>query len=136
MRSLIRIERLVERSYRTVAIKRMLTALDERVNVRVEQLSFITQRRSYCSHPEDPNAAVPPIDDNITLKPDESFSAAVSVQTDQATNNIAVEARMNAATCGDGSESRIVRSPGLANRRLRKRREADAASGSKIACSR
>src|SRR6185369_9501006 len=63
------------------------------VNVRVEQLSFITQRRSYCSHPEDPNAAVPPIDDNIILKPDESFSAAVSVQTDQANNNIAVEVR-------------------------------------------
>jgi hypothetical protein len=63
------------------------------VNVRVEQLAFITQRRIYCSHPEDPNAAVPPIDDNIALKADESFSTSVSVQTDQANNNIAVEVR-------------------------------------------
>jgi hypothetical protein len=36
---------------------------------------------------------VPPIDEHIALKPDESFSTSVSVQTDQANNNIAVEVR-------------------------------------------
>ena len=63
------------------------------VNVRVQQVGFITQRRVDRSYPNDPNAAVAPIDDPVVLKADESFSAAVSVQSDQANNNIAVEVR-------------------------------------------
>jgi len=64
------------------------------VNVRIEQVGFIAQRRVYCSHPEDANSAVPPIDDPVLLKVDESFSAAVSMQTDQANNNITLEVGM------------------------------------------
>jgi hypothetical protein len=63
------------------------------VNVRVELVGFITQQRTYCSHPDNPNFPVPPIDDNVALKADESFSTNVSLQTDQANNNIAVEVR-------------------------------------------
>jgi hypothetical protein len=56
------------------------------VQVRVEQPGFLPEQREYCSRP---NAPVPPTDDAVQLKPDDSY--AVSSQTDQANLNVPIE---------------------------------------------
>ena len=54
--------------------------------VRIEQPGFLSDVREYCAQE---NAPAPPLDDVISLKPDESYSA--SVQSDQANVNITIE---------------------------------------------
>ncbi len=56
------------------------------VKVRVEQIGFLTYDREYCAQP---NAPVPPLDDNVQLKQDDSYSA--SVASDQANVNVTIE---------------------------------------------
>lgn len=56
------------------------------VKVRVEQAAFLTYDREYCAQP---NAPVPPMDDNVLLKQDDSFAA--SVASDQANVNVTIE---------------------------------------------
>ncbi len=56
------------------------------VKVKVEQSGFLTYDREYCAQA---NAPVPPLEDNVTLKQDDSFAA--SVASDQANVNVTVE---------------------------------------------
>ena len=56
------------------------------VKVRVEQAAFLPYDREYCAQP---NAPVPPFDDNVTLKQDDSFAA--SIASDQANVNVTIE---------------------------------------------
>lgn len=56
-------------------------------NVRVERDGFIPYVREYCAQP---NAPEPPLEDPVSLEPDESFDA--SVQNEQANINITLEA--------------------------------------------
>lgn len=54
--------------------------------VRVEQAAFLTYEREYCVQL---NAPAPPMDDNVTLKQDDSYAA--SVASDQANVNVTIE---------------------------------------------
>ncbi len=54
--------------------------------VRVEQAAFLTYEREYCVQL---NAPAPPMDDNVTLKQDDSYAA--SLASDQANVNVTVE---------------------------------------------
>ncbi len=56
------------------------------VKVRVEQLAFISYEREYCAQA---NAPVPPLEDVISLRQDDSYAA--SVASDQANVNVTVE---------------------------------------------
>ncbi len=56
------------------------------VKVRVEQAAFVTYDREYCAQV---NAPAPPMDDNVTLKQDDSYAA--SVASDQANVNVTIE---------------------------------------------
>ena len=56
------------------------------VKVRVEQSAFLTYNREYCAQV---NAPAPPMDDNVTLKQDDSYAA--SVASDQANVNVTIE---------------------------------------------
>ena len=56
------------------------------VKVAVEQAAFLTYHREYCAQI---NAPAPPMDDNVTLKQDDSYAA--SVASDQANVNVTIE---------------------------------------------
>jgi hypothetical protein len=56
------------------------------VKVRVEQLAFISYEREYCAQP---NAPVPPLEDVVSLRQDDSYAA--SVASDQANVNVTIE---------------------------------------------
>ena len=56
------------------------------VKVRVEQTGFLTYDREYCAQT---NAPAPPMEDNVTLKQDDSYAA--SVASDQANVNVTLE---------------------------------------------
>jgi hypothetical protein len=54
--------------------------------VRVEQIGFLTYDREYCAMA---NAPAPPLEDNVTLRQDDSYAA--SVASDQANVNVTLE---------------------------------------------
>ena len=56
------------------------------VSVKVTQAAFLTYRREYCVQS---NYPAPPMADNVTLKPDDSYAA--SVASDQANVNVTLE---------------------------------------------
>jgi hypothetical protein len=56
------------------------------ITMRVEQKTFINYDREYCAQP---NTPIPPMDENVALKPDESYSA--SMASDQANVDVTIE---------------------------------------------